>query len=259
MSIDLIEKVLNTYFAWVPRFKPRNEAIQNALLIAHRGAHDNSQGIIENTLDAFRQAHKLGCWGVELDVRATSDNVLVVNHDPTLKRLWGHDVAIAELTFTALRTLEPKIPSLEEVIVELGQKTHLFIEIKSPFAVEQQLIEVLKDLIPCKHYHLLILDERLVEKLTHFPKRCILLVPIYNNVSRYCNLSITKGYGGVLGSYLLLTKKRIGLLKKANQVYGVGFVESKNSLYRELSKGISWIFTNKATTVGKYLRNLQHR
>jgi glycerophosphoryl diester phosphodiesterase len=50
-------------------------------VLAHRGA---SSARPENTLEAFRYAGELGADGVELDVRATRDGVLVVHHDARL-------------------------------------------------------------------------------------------------------------------------------------------------------------------------------
>ena len=34
---------------------------------------------------------------------------------------------------------------------------------------------------------------------------------------------------------------------------GVGFIDSKNSLYRELNRGVSWLFTNQAVKLSGYL------
>jgi len=51
------------------------------LVVAHRGA---SAAAPENTLEAFALAATLGADWVELDVRVTSDHVLVVHHDPHL-------------------------------------------------------------------------------------------------------------------------------------------------------------------------------
>jgi len=47
-------------------------------VIAHRGA---SAAERENTVEAFRRAAAMGADAVELDVRRTSDGVLVVHHD----------------------------------------------------------------------------------------------------------------------------------------------------------------------------------
>src|SRR5690242_7733018 len=60
-------------------------------VIAHRGA---SRVERENTLRAFSRAHEMGADAVELDVRRTSDGVLVVHHDPlgnvTLREIPSH-------------------------------------------------------------------------------------------------------------------------------------------------------------------------
>jgi glycerophosphoryl diester phosphodiesterase len=52
------------------------------LILAHRGVHDG--GRRENTVAAFSAAASVGADGVELDVRASADGVLVVHHDPVL-------------------------------------------------------------------------------------------------------------------------------------------------------------------------------
>ena len=51
------------------------------LVIAHRGA---SRAERENTIAAFVRAVEMGADGIELDVRRTADDVLVVHHDAML-------------------------------------------------------------------------------------------------------------------------------------------------------------------------------
>jgi glycerophosphoryl diester phosphodiesterase len=48
-------------------------------VFAHRGCTET--GLVENTLDAFTEARRLGADGVELDVRLTADGALAVHHD----------------------------------------------------------------------------------------------------------------------------------------------------------------------------------
>lgn len=257
MLFTLTEKMIDGYFASIPRCKPLSKYSDKALLIAHRGAHDNANGIIENTFAAFNLAKDVGCWGIEFDVQVTADNVLVVNHDPTLNRLWGHDVAIATITFEQLRALVPQIPSLTEVVDQYGKVLHLFIELKAPFSDEEALVQALKGLLPNRDYHLLSLDADIFSNLSQFPDFSLLLVAAHNNVKEFCDLSLKKNYGGLLGSYLLLTNRKIKKLKEVDQAFGVGFVDSRYSLYRELKRGISWIFTNQAVKVSHYLHHLQ--
>ena len=53
-------------------------------VFAHRGCTD---GFVENTLEAFAEAKRLGADGVELDVRLTSDGALAIHHDPLIDGL----------------------------------------------------------------------------------------------------------------------------------------------------------------------------
>ncbi len=255
--LTLVEELINSYFAAIPRKKPEIEKVNGVQLIAHRGAHNNQLGIFENTMEAFRLAEKAGCWGIELDVHVTADHVLVVNHDLSLNRLWLQNVAINDLTFSEIRSLAPQLPSLAEVIAEFGGHMHLFIELKKPLQDETLLVQVLQHLLPVRDYHLLALTPEIFNSLTQFPKKSFLLVPVHNNVKAFCDLSIKNNYGGVMGSYLLLTNKRIQQLNEAHQALGVGFVNSKNSLWREINRGVKWIFTNQAVAVAHHLHLLK--
>jgi glycerophosphoryl diester phosphodiesterase len=64
-------------------------------VFAHRGCTD---GFVENTLEAFAEAKRLGADGVELDVRLTSDGALAVLHNPSIDGLGPvADLTVAEL------------------------------------------------------------------------------------------------------------------------------------------------------------------
>jgi glycerophosphoryl diester phosphodiesterase len=79
------------------------------LILGHRGA---SAHAIENTPAAFRRAAELGADGVELDVRRTADDELVVYHDPAVE---GAGV-IHGLTLRELRTAAPHVATLDEAM-----------------------------------------------------------------------------------------------------------------------------------------------
>ena len=59
----------------------------NVAIQAHRGSPDPIAGIVENSLEAFVRARRLGADGVELDVRLTADGALAVHHDPIVTGL----------------------------------------------------------------------------------------------------------------------------------------------------------------------------
>ena len=72
------------------------------LVIAHRGGAGISP---ENTLFAFKRAADLGVDVIEMDVRATSDGVLVVIHDADVSRTTDGSGKVSEITFEQLKKL----------------------------------------------------------------------------------------------------------------------------------------------------------
>ena len=99
---------------------------------AHRGLHDKE--LAENSLAAFSAAVERG-FGIELDVRLTKDERLVVFHDDTLTRMCGVDARVDEKTYDELLEYDlldsgAKIPTFREVMELVGGKVPLLIEIK---------------------------------------------------------------------------------------------------------------------------------
>lgn len=76
------------------------------LVIAHRGASLTRR---ENTIDAFREARRLGADMAELDVRRTADDVLAVHHDPAVP-------GSGPLVTLPYDALDGRIPRLEDAI-----------------------------------------------------------------------------------------------------------------------------------------------
>ena len=130
---------INFNQAWMARFGwPNVEDSHLPLAIAHRGASDYR---MENTLEAFHLASKLGAEMWELDVRSSKDEVVVVCHDETLSRVAGNQLRIPDVTWAEISAVELpgnlRVPRLEEVI-ELARKTNtgLYIELKAAEAAE---------------------------------------------------------------------------------------------------------------------------
>lgn len=99
--------------------------------IAHRGA---SAEFPENTLPAIRRALELGADGIEIDVHATRDGIVVLHHDPSVRLPGGERRAIAACTHDDLAGLElarpVAIPTLGDVLTLVGDRALLFVEIK---------------------------------------------------------------------------------------------------------------------------------
>lgn len=119
--------------------------------IAHRGLFNNVD-VPENSLLAFKRAIDKNI-PIELDVRLTKDNILVVFHDANLKRLTGVDKPIKDLTYEEIQKLKlldttEEIPTFKEVLKLINGKVLIDIEIKVDDIVEnicQILMGILKN------------------------------------------------------------------------------------------------------------------
>lgn len=69
------------------------------IIIAHRGDSANAP---ENTLPAIERVVRSGAFGIELDVRRTADEVLILFHDKTLKRATGNPAAVSRTSYREL-------------------------------------------------------------------------------------------------------------------------------------------------------------
>lgn len=128
-------------------FKNRD---MNFLNLAHRGL---SLEAPENTLPSFRRALEQGAVGIELDVRMTSDEEVVVIHDHKINRTSSGRGRIKHSTFHYLRKYDfgswfheefekAQIPTLREVLDEFPE-AHVIVEVKAR-GMEKRLGEVLK-------------------------------------------------------------------------------------------------------------------
>jgi glycerophosphoryl diester phosphodiesterase len=108
------------------------------LRIAHRGM---PRLMHENTRPSFSAALAAGADGIELDVHATADGVVIVHHDPVvlgmeIRRTRWSDLESLDLASGA------GIPTLEEVCRLVSGSAELFIEIKAA-GIEGLVVDVL--------------------------------------------------------------------------------------------------------------------
>lgn len=71
--------------------------------IAHRGY---KYAFPENTMGAFRGAVKAGSNAIETDIHLSKDGVVVLSHDPDLKRCFGQKEKIIDCDWAYLETLK---------------------------------------------------------------------------------------------------------------------------------------------------------
>ncbi|MGV8946089.1 MAG: glycerophosphodiester phosphodiesterase family protein [Lutibacter sp.] len=110
--------------------KTKTSFVDNCV-VAHRGAW-KQLGFPENSIASLKHAIELKCTGSEFDVRMTSDNVLIINHDPHYKNLEIEKNTYADLIKFKLSNGE-KLPTLKEYVlagIENNSSTRLVCEIK---------------------------------------------------------------------------------------------------------------------------------
>jgi glycerophosphoryl diester phosphodiesterase len=90
--------------------------------IAHRGLHDATRGVIENTASAFRAAID-GGYGIECDLQVSADGEAMVHHDDALGRLTEGAGRLDAMTAKTLKSVPFK--STADRILTLGEMCDL--------------------------------------------------------------------------------------------------------------------------------------
>ncbi len=96
-------------------------------IIGHRGA---AKAAPENTLESIREARRERATWIEVDVKLTSDNQLILLHDDLLDRTTSGKGAAAQATLAQIRAMDAgswfapnfagiKVPTLEEAVAEM--------------------------------------------------------------------------------------------------------------------------------------------
>jgi glycerophosphoryl diester phosphodiesterase len=112
------------------------------LKVGHRGAKAYET---ENTLESFRKAIELGVNAIELDVRQSKDEKLIISHDDNLKKVFGKDLQINMATLEELKQLSAnRVATLEEALLFIDRKVDkILIELKEP-GYEKKALDVIK-------------------------------------------------------------------------------------------------------------------
>jgi len=120
-------------------------------VIAHRGAH---KGIPENSIAAYKEAIRIGCDFIEIDVRTTRDGQLISIHDASIDEyIAGNSGKVCDLTLAEIRKLDigekvgakwrgTKIPTLEEILQVSKGKIKIYLDLKD--ADPTDIISLLK-------------------------------------------------------------------------------------------------------------------
>ncbi|KAA3637203.1 MAG: glycerophosphodiester phosphodiesterase [Calditrichaeota bacterium] len=213
--------------------------LNHPLIFAHRGASSHA---FENTIEAFDKAIEMRCDGIELDIRKTKDNVLIVYHDPALKHPRR---SIKKMRYKEIQKRndlsEYKIPTFEETCKHLAGKIALDIELKET-GYEQLVIETALKYFSKEHllftsfkkkslYSIKEIDDSLLCGYLISPKNRI----YFKNIDRFDYL---------LPHYSLCTKRFLDKLRKIGKPIIVWTLDNSERGYKLFEQGICGIITN---------------
>ncbi|MFW5913484.1 MAG: glycerophosphodiester phosphodiesterase family protein [Bacillota bacterium] len=154
--LGLIAINVTNVFTVLARSKNRSEFFNYPEIVAHRGA---SWDAPENTLSAVETALEQEVDGIEIDVRMTEDEHVVLMHDASLMRTTNDTSGqwVRDMTLEEVRSLDAgswydsefageKVPTLEEVFELTGRRATLFIEMKdNNETINRKVVELIEE------------------------------------------------------------------------------------------------------------------
>jgi glycerophosphoryl diester phosphodiesterase len=226
--------------------------------IAHRGVSGLAP---ENTISAFNLAVKMGFPMIELDVQMTRDQQLVVIHDSTVNRTTNGAGAVADFRLAELRQLDAgswfgrefsgeKIPTLLEVIHEVGGHCRLNIEVKkvntghSCRPIEEALIEALSEGVSRQSYLVSSFDYAVLTRIHKLAPHIKLA-----NLFSYLPLNLPKRIAaGILTAihphYFIVSKRMIETAHAHGLQVNVWTVDKPEQILSLIDLGVDGIITN---------------
>ena len=216
-------------------------------IFAHRGA----SGLVkyENTIDAFNKAIEVNSDGIELDVRKTKDNVIVVNHNPDISGLIIKDHTYQEL-LTKTLSIGYKLATLEETLIFCQNKIFLDIEVKEP-GFEQELITLVMKYLKYDQFYIRSFIESVIIKTKEIDKsiKTVLLISPKNSSDIWCNIFPNKKIKRTSCDIISPHRKlvRLGFIKRMhrkNILVSIWTVNDEQDMKKFIKKKADFIITN---------------
>ena len=120
-----------------PGLRPLPRIKNRIVVVSHRGNHIDAP---ENSLDAIREAIRVGANYAEIDLRLSKDGTVVIMHDGTVDRMTNGKGKVENFTLAEISALtlkdhrtgaDPLHPPTFEQILEIARgKINLYLDIK---------------------------------------------------------------------------------------------------------------------------------
>ncbi len=242
---------------------------ERLVIIAHRGASTTAP---ENTLAAFSQAIDAGADAIELDVRLTADNEVVVIHDSLLRRTTDGRGEVEKSSLTTLKIYSAgawfhkkysaeRIPHLREVFDLVQGRVGINIELKQKgIRPNKELLKATLAIIEEYHAHEYVLLSSFNHSLIRLVKSSDskvstgLLFSPFSKLSRFhlkrLNDADTRFF---LTGKRLLRKKNIEKLHQKEIKTGIYTINTEKELLKMQRFGIHCIFTDDPASIRSFM------
>jgi glycerophosphoryl diester phosphodiesterase len=219
----------------------------------------------------------MGADGVELDVQVSKDGEAVVIHDFTVDATTDGQGAVRDKTLTELKELDAgswfdarfageRIPTLEEVIVEVGHRLLLNIELKTrAFASTNLVAEVVRLIEDHNLVQRVIVSSfnplplRQVKRLNHhIPTGLIYSFDLPANLLRAL-LLLLAGPDALHPEKRLVTQEYMGWAKGRGYRVNAWTVDEPAEMERLIALGVDSIITNRPGMLRKVLEKSETR
>lgn len=252
--------------------KPRHE--HRPYVVAHRGI---SGKVPENTLAAFSLACETpGVDMIELDVRLSRDEQVIVLHDRTLQRTSTGNGAARQYSVSEMKEFDAgswfdpnfsgeRIPTLEEVLALVNKRRWVNIELKSEFffpekheLLERRVLDIVKNLGYRDHVLYSSFNHRMVgtiKRLDHGARTGV-LYNIYRDYGRMPS-KLTRRVGAevfVCAKHELTRR----MFQDARELGIAVYVYTLNStavVSKMIEIGVDGILSDIADDIVKFVRN----
>ena len=240
-------------------------------VVAHRGFSGKAP---ENTIAAFSMALDAGVDMLELDVRLSRDNAVVVIHDQKVDRTTNGRGRVHDMTLEELKSLDAgswfgkrfsgeTIPTLQEVFSILDDRTYVNIEIKPDalsswrsLELETQCLAIVKKNRAEKRVLFSSFDYRIIRRMKQLSPDFIGGV-LYNVMK---DMGKTPGWlakrasaGAFICGKRQITKRMVRNAHDHDLKVGVYTINTKREVEKILRYRVDAIITNFPDVVGKAL------
>lgn len=218
-------------------------------IVAHRGYHPNN--VAENSLQSLTMAQELAVYGSEFDVYVTTDDVVVLHHNPVL----SNHLRLDSSTYDEIKDYKlqnnEKIPTLEQYLEQAKKcpDVKLLCEIKPHETLDKSLRAVEACVEAVRKYEM----EDQVEWISFDYNVCLKLVDIYpDGMISYLGSNIAPsailadGIRGVDYTYESLTDEWIIEAHELGMPVNVWTINKSDEILKYISKGVEFITTDES-------------